>query len=159
MFTVQPLNINMGRLTPWWIGCNGWCPFRMKRGSGWLYGLEWDTVGWGAAALWLIRRLLLQWSSKSLSAYSAMFCSLLCPVIAVMLLFGTPLFCNLCTSVVHCGLWISCHCCQGQPFCNEFLDFTLTNCLLSVPQCCLGFFQRSQIQRTTCAEFCWTLTH
>ena len=54
-------------------------------GADWLCGLQWDTVAWGAAAWWLIRILIFQWSSKSVSTCCAMFCSLLCPVIAVIL--------------------------------------------------------------------------
>ena len=54
--------------------------------------------------MWLIRTLILRWSSKSVSAYSAMLCSLLCPVIAMILSFGTPPFCNLRTSVFR-TLW------------------------------------------------------
>ena len=134
--------------------------------SGWK-GVQANCTGWNGvllAALWLIRRLILQWSSKSLSAYSAMLCSLLRPVIAVILSFGTPPFCNLYTCV-FCTLMV----CESLAtvvkaslFCNcfhELLDFALTNWLLSVPQCWLRFFQGSQIRWTTCAEFCWMLTH
>ena len=31
VFTLQPLNINAGGLTPCWTGCNSWCPLRKER--------------------------------------------------------------------------------------------------------------------------------
>ena len=74
---VYSATINMDGLTPCWMSCDGWHPFRKERDAGWLYGLEWGTVGWGAVAFGWI----------PVSACSAMLCSLLSPVIAVMLSF------------------------------------------------------------------------
>ena len=84
-----------------------------------------------------------------------MLCSLLHPVIAVILSFGTPPFCNLCTCVF--STLMVCESLatfvKASLFCNclhELLDFTLTNWLLGVLQCWLRFFGGSQIQWTTC---------
>ena len=75
-----------------------------------------------------------------------MLCSLLRPVIAVILSFGTPPFCNLYTCVfctlMVCGSLATVV--KASLFCNcfhELLDFTLTNWLLGVPQCWLRFFR------------------
>ena len=65
-------------------------------------------------------------------------------------------------SFIHCGCEFFATVVKTSLFCNRFhelLDFTFTNWLLGVPQCRLRFFQGSQIEWTTCVEFCWTLTH
>ena len=118
----------VGGLTPCWTGCNGWRPLTKKRGAGW------GTVAWGAAALWLIRRLIFQWSSKSVSAYCAMLCSLLCPVIAVILSFDTPPFCSLRTSVFRMLWFVNLLPLLSRPaffaivFMNSLILFSPTGC-------------------------------
>ena len=154
IFTVQPLNINVGGLTPCWTG---WRPLRKERGA------AWGAVVWGAAALRLIRRLIFRWSSKSVSAYCAMLCSLLCPVIAVILSFDTPPFCNLRTSVFRTLWFVNLLPLLSRPaffaivFMNSLILLSTTGCS-EYHSAGWGFFRGLKYSGPR-AEFCWTLTH
>ena len=92
----------LGGLTPCWTGCNGWRSLRKERGEVWLYSMEWGTVAWGAAALWLIRRLIFSMVFQISISILCLFT--LVPSNCCDLVIWHISFCNSCTSV-FCMLW------------------------------------------------------